>query len=131
MSEISPLQPKILHPDTIKPFKGVCGRVWQFINPETAPTKALSTALIAVEPRERSTPHYHRVTEEIYFIIDGEGVLRTDNQEYPIKQDSIAYIPPNVPHSLINTGKKTLKLLVIDHPPYNRADTIMQESAGE
>lgn len=118
-----PTKPVVMHPDNISSFKGVCGFVWRLINPETAPVKALSIALVHINVRGQSTPHHHKVTEEIYCILDGVGLLKVGDKEYPIKQGIIAYIPPNLIHTLINTGKRELKLLVIDYPPYDSGDT--------
>ena len=119
----NPIRPVVMHPDDISFFKGVCGSVWRLITPETAPVKALSTALVHIDVKGQSTPHHHKVIEEIYYILDGEGLLRVGDEEYRIKQGTIAYIPPEVIHTLINVGKRGLKLLVIDHPPYDPADT--------
>ena len=112
-----------MHPSDVEPFEGVCGLVWKLIGPENSSARALSTALVIIEEGRSSTPHYHRTTKEIYFVLDGRGLLRVDDEEYAVKECTIAYIPPNTPHSIENMGRKNLKLLVTDHPSYDPADT--------
>src|SRR5205809_2644834 len=55
--------------------------------------------------------HYHRQTEEIYFISAGVGRMRIEGESRYVKVgDSIA-IPPGKKHKIYNTGNEVLKLL--------------------
>ena len=60
--------------------------------------------------------HSHRVNEEMFFILEGEGILRFGDQEYPLKRHDFVACPPGgreVAHQMINTGKVDLKYLAL------------------
>lgn len=71
--------------------------------------------------------HYHAVTEEIYFILSGEGRIQIDQQMRDIRPGDAIAIPPGHKHKLWNTGESTLKLLCCCVPAYEHADTIITE----
>lgn len=58
--------------------------------------------------------HNHRVNEEMFFILEGEGLLRYGDKEYPLRQFDFVACPPGgreMAHQMINTGKVDLKYL--------------------
>lgn len=61
-------------------------------------------------------PHYHQETE-IYYILQGEGVLVVGNKEEPIHEGSIILIPSNIAHYTIPSTD--LIIAVVSIPPYN------------
>ncbi len=74
-----------------------------------------------------TTPHRHWVTEEIYFILEGEGEMLID-QEYRkvIPGDAIA-IPPGRVHQISNSGRGSLRFLCCCAPAYEHDDTALNE----
>src|SRR4029077_19336059 len=63
-----------------------------------------SLAEARLPPGERTTPHYHPVTEEIYYILEGTGriTIGDETREFG-PEDSIA-IPPGAVHTICNSG---------------------------
>lgn len=60
--------------------------------------------------------HNHRINEEMFFILEGEGILRFGSQEYPLRKFDFVACPPGgreVAHQMINTGKVDLKYLAL------------------
>jgi len=60
--------------------------------------------------------HNHRVNEEMFFILEGEGVVRIGDQTYPIqKGDFIAHPPggPETAHQIVNTSQTELRYLAV------------------
>jgi mannose-6-phosphate isomerase-like protein (cupin superfamily) len=51
--------------------------------------------------------------EEIYFVLDGNGALHYSEQVYPMRANDFAYLPPGVKHSIQNSSKKPLRVLVM------------------
>ena len=71
--------------------------------------------------------HYHIKTEEIYFITEGEGRMRIETEERPVRVGDAIAIPPGLKHKIWNTGATPLKLLCCCAPPYEHDDTIITE----
>ena len=72
-------------------------------------------------------PHFHRQTEEIYFIVSGHGVMRIDGQEREVVPGDAIAIPPGAVHQIANTGSEDLRLLCCCAPCYEHDDTVLIE----
>jgi len=55
--------------------------------------------------------------EEIYFILEGNGLIRVGDEEKEVKPMDATYLPAGIPHALTNTGEADLKILVVAAPP--------------
>jgi len=51
--------------------------------------------------------------EEIYFVLQGGGVLQYSDRTYPIRKDDFTYIPPGIKHSISNTSNEPLQVLIM------------------
>ena len=73
--------------------------------------------LTVVPPGKRAFPfHNHRINEEMFFILEGEGEVRIGRDTYPIRQGDVIAHPPGGPetaHQIINTSKSELKYLAV------------------
>ena len=58
------------------------------------------------------TTQYER-QEEIYFVLQGSGVLQYGDQSYPIRKNDFTYISPDIKHSIINRSNYPLQVLVM------------------
>ncbi|MCE5266529.1 MAG: cupin domain-containing protein [Planctomycetaceae bacterium] len=78
-----------------------------------------------------TAPHHHRETEEIYYVLEGEGLMRVDKQTADVGPgDSIA-IPPGASHQITNTGKGVLRFLCCCAPGYEHEDTVLETAEGK
>jgi glucose-6-phosphate isomerase len=59
-----------------------------------------------------TTGHKHD-KEEVYFFLDGNGLLLLDKKKFKVKKDCIALVKKNVWHRVINTGRKKLIFLSV------------------
>ena len=60
--------------------------------------------------------HCHRIEEEMFFILEGEGELRFGSERYPIRKHDVIACPtggPEVAHQIINTGATTMRYLAL------------------
>lgn len=71
--------------------------------------------------------HYHARSEEIYFILSGEGRMRIEGELADVKAGDAVAIPPGRKHKLWNTGTQPLALLCCCAPAYEHSDTIITE----
>jgi len=72
-----------------------------------------------------TTAHYHPMTEEIYYVLEGHGRMRIDDQLQDVGPGDAIAIPPGAPHQITNTGEVTLKFLCCCAPPYEHEDTVL------
>ena len=51
--------------------------------------------------------------EEIYFVLEGNGLLHYDDQTYPLRPRDFTYLPPRIRHSLQNSSEQVLRVIVM------------------
>jgi mannose-6-phosphate isomerase-like protein (cupin superfamily) len=71
--------------------------------------------------------HYHRSTEEIYYITHGTGRMRIEGEARDVRPGDAIAIPPGRRHKLWNTGPEPLRLLCCCAPAYEHEDTVLTE----
>ena len=86
-----------------------------------------SLAEARIAPGQATQEHYHRVTEEIYYITHGQGRMRIEDETRAVKSGDAIAIPPGKKHKIWNTGTETLRLLCCCAPAYEHEDTIITE----
>src|SRR5688572_348241 len=84
-----------------------------------------SLAEARVAPGASTTPHYHPLTEEIYYILEGSGQMRIGAELQPVGPGDAIAIPPGEIHTITNTGGMTLKFLCCCAPGYEDSDTVL------
>jgi len=60
--------------------------------------------------------HSHSV-DEVFIVLEGEGVYEEQGVKYPIGPMSVVYIPRGTVHRTQSIGDTRLKLIVIMAPP--------------
>jgi len=94
------------------PFRGQYGVISERIG-----AKLLGYNLTICPPGSKVCPfHNHHVEEEMFFILEGEGLLRFGNQEYPLRKHDVIACPTggrDTAHQIINTGSVELKYLAL------------------
>jgi mannose-6-phosphate isomerase-like protein (cupin superfamily) len=51
--------------------------------------------------------------EEIYFVLEGSGVLQYGERTYPIRKNDFTYIPPGIRQSIANRSRDPLQILLM------------------
>ncbi len=67
--------------------------------------------------------HRHGMTEELYYITAGEGVMTLGDEVFPVTVGDTIAIMPGMPHCVRNAGKVPLTLLCACAPAYSHEDT--------
>ena len=75
----------------------------------------------------RTTPHRHVKTEEIYYILEGRGLMRLGDESREVGVGDAVAIPPGTVHQITNTGGDVLKFLCCCAPGYEHDDTLLVE----
>jgi mannose-6-phosphate isomerase-like protein (cupin superfamily) len=92
----------------------------------TGGTSRHSVAEATLAPGQATERHYHRESEEVYFLLEGEGELELGAERGPVRAGDAIPIPPGTWHTLVNTGAGPLRLLCTCAPPYSHADTFFE-----
>jgi mannose-6-phosphate isomerase-like protein (cupin superfamily) len=88
------------------------------IDRTTSPIDQCSLAEEILPPGASVTPHHHEVIEEIYYIIEGEGVMKIDDEEREVGEGDAIYVPRLSRHTLTNTGEGLMKILLVCGPAF-------------
>ena len=80
-----------------------------------------SLAHAAVKPGQSSLPHKLK-TSEVYYILEGEGIMYVDEESAQVRSGQVIYIPPNSTQYIKNTGNSDLKFLCIVDPAWRPED---------
>ena len=70
-----------------------------FLNKES-----LAVGVLFLRPGEKDTQEPHE-SDEIYYIISGNGFLRISKKSYPVKKDQIYFVARNIPHHFYGNTK--------------------------
>ena len=80
-----------------------------------------SIAQFSLESGKKTKLHKIK-SSEIYYILEGEGKLKINEEIFQLKKDDSAYVPPNSKQNIENIGMKKLRFLCIVEPAWNEKD---------
>ena len=89
-------------------------------------TDTQSLAEATLEPGQSTQRHHHRVSEEIYLITHGSGVMELDGETRRVVPGDAILIPPGAWHTIENDGDADLRLMCSCAPPYSHEDTYFE-----
>ena len=69
-----------------------------------------SLAHAVVKPGDTTWEHRLR-TSEVYYILEGEGVMHINGESSPVRPGSAVYIPPRARQCITNPGPADLKFI--------------------
>lgn len=84
-----------------------------------------SIAHAVLKPGTASLPHLLKESSEVYFILEGRGVMHINNESATVVQGQAVYIPPGSKQYIKNTGTDDLKFLAIVHPMWKKEDEVV------
>jgi mannose-6-phosphate isomerase-like protein (cupin superfamily) len=84
-------------------------------------TDEQSLAESTLEPGQATERHYHARTEEIYFLLKGEGEMEVDGDRRRVVPGDAVLIPAGAWHQI--RAETTLRFLCCCAPPYSHDDT--------
>jgi mannose-6-phosphate isomerase-like protein (cupin superfamily) len=74
-----------------------------------------------------TTPHHHRQTEEIYYVLEGRGLMCLGDETREVGPGDAIAIPPGAVHEIRNIGSRVLKFLCCCAPGYEHDDTVLAD----
>jgi mannose-6-phosphate isomerase-like protein (cupin superfamily) len=91
----------------IKPWAETCGQIRPLIEEQDGAAAEVHHLEIT-----DAKLHYHERTDEIYYVLDGDGRMQLDDAEIELHKDVTVYVPRGVKHRAWGN----LKVLVVCIP---------------
>ncbi len=92
----------------------------EILHPDKADL-ALRYSLAHAMVKPGDTTREHRLkTSEVYYIIEGEGIMHINGESAPVRPGSTVYIPPQAKQSITNSGTADLTFLCIVDPAWRK-----------
>lgn len=91
-------------------------------------TSAITRCSLAEEvlpPGHAVTPHRHREIEEVYYILEGRGMMTVGDEQCEVAAGDAVYVPRGHRHTLANTGAEPIKLLLVCGPAFFYEDEVL------
>ncbi len=98
----------VRHEDTAPRERSTCGWRHLLISRQDDHVAAWAHAVDI----DGAKPHFHRRATELYYVLQGEGHVVLNGQEYAVRPGSIVHIPPGVVHG----ARGRMRVLVVGIP---------------
>lgn len=86
------------------------------VTPESAGSRHLDYRISCYQPMAYVARHTHTLQEQIYHVLDGEGLIEIAGKNHVVRKHDVIYLPPGVEHMIQNSGLTDLVFLVITSP---------------
>ena len=94
----------------------------QLLHPDKAALDIrYSLAYAVLHPGKASQTHRLK-TSEVYYVLEGEGIMHINDESEKVHAGQVIYIPPHAKQFIQNTGKLDLKFLCIVDPAWRPED---------
>jgi mannose-6-phosphate isomerase-like protein (cupin superfamily) len=87
------------------------------VNPGNTRSRGFDYRISSYQPKGFVAPHRHRVQEQIYHVLEGEGLMEIDGERVLVRRHDCIHLPPDVEHAIYNTGLQDLVFIVVTTPP--------------
>jgi len=106
-------KPIVRHVNDGQPVECACGQSTRILTRKD--NEKLNVHRTEITDSQR---HYHKKTTEVYYILEGSGVMTLDDQRVELSPGLCIYIPTGVRHQV----KGHIKALIIGVPPFEEED---------
>jgi mannose-6-phosphate isomerase-like protein (cupin superfamily) len=86
------------------------------VDPEASESRLIDHRISCYQPMAHVAPHTHLIQEQVYHVLDGEGMMEIDGKRRVVRRHDFVFIPPGVEHALYNSGLVDLVFLVVTTP---------------
>jgi mannose-6-phosphate isomerase-like protein (cupin superfamily) len=78
-------------------------------------TQSLAAGVLVLQPGEEDTQEPHE-SDEVYFIIKGDGFLKIKNKDYPVKQNKMYFVGKDIAHFFYGNTQELVVLYFFGGP---------------
>lgn len=112
--------------DISTPIKNPSGEeIYDMIGrpPESGGTIRHSVAHVVIPSGKSSHAHYHKESEETYYILKGVSSMRVDTKTFRLEPGQACLIKPFETHQIFNEGEDDLEFLAVSAPAWTPDDS--------
>ena len=89
------------------------------VHPDTTGAKHVDYRISCYQPRAYVELHAHKIQEQIYHVLEGEGLMQVGTKRQVVRRHDVIFITPGVKHAIYNTGLTDLVFIVVTTPPHD------------
>ena len=86
------------------------------VGPGTAGCSLIDYRISCYQPMAYVALHTHKVQEQVYHVLEGEGMMEMDGKKQIVRKHDVIFIPPGLSHSIVNNGITDLTFIVVTTP---------------
>lgn len=86
------------------------------VHPETVGSRHVDHRISRYQPKAYVARHTHKFQEQVYHVLEGEGLMEIAGERRVVRKHDVIFIPPGIEHALYNTGLEALTFIVVTTP---------------
>ena len=86
------------------------------VGPGNTDITLIDYRISSYQPMARVAAHTHKVQEQIYHVLEGEGLMEINGEKTLVRRHDVIHIPPGIEHAISNSGLVDLVFLVVTAP---------------
>lgn len=107
---------RFVSPDDVESLQFDWGVLKWMSTPAVTGASKMSCGVVRLEPGKGHERHTHPDSDEVLYVVDGNGEQEIDDETQDISAGDMLYIPKGTPHGTVNTSWETLTLLAVYAP---------------
>jgi mannose-6-phosphate isomerase-like protein (cupin superfamily) len=112
--------------DVKKPVRNPLGEIiYEMIGApeELGGTEKHSFVIVTIPPGKSSAPHYHSISEETYYVLQGSARMVIDEKAFDLAAGQACLIEPLEKHQILNMGNEDLEFITVSAPAWTPDDS--------
>ncbi|MBL8628862.1 MAG: cupin domain-containing protein [Rhodospirillaceae bacterium] len=86
------------------------------VHPDTTASQQLDYRISCYQPKAYVQLHTHKVQEQVYHVLEGEGLMEIAGMKTVVRKHDVVFLPPGIEHGIRNTGLQDLVFIVVTAP---------------
>jgi oxalate decarboxylase/phosphoglucose isomerase-like protein (cupin superfamily) len=107
----------VIEPDDVESQLFDWGALKWMSTPSVTGGERFSAGVVKLEPGKGHERHTHPDSDEILYVVRGEGEQEVADETHDIGTGDMVFVPEGVEHGTVNTGWEPLVLLAVYAPP--------------
>ena len=83
------------------------------VMPDNSGSRHIDYRISLYQPMAYVKAHHHKVQEQVYHVLEGEGLMEIEGQARVVRKHDVIFLPPGIEHTISNTGLVDLVFLVV------------------
>jgi oxalate decarboxylase/phosphoglucose isomerase-like protein (cupin superfamily) len=108
---------RFVSPDDVDSQVFDWGALKWMVTPEVNGSERISCGVVKLEPGKGHERHTHPESDEMLYVVRGEGEQEIGDETRSIATGDMLYVPQGVEHGTVNTGWEPLVLVAVYAPP--------------